>query len=73
MAYDEKISGVQGYDRPRRGSGERSPAPDADEFTKISKKHLRKLKNALFFPIYQKKVQSSRLDFCGLGRKIQFF
>ena len=34
----KNFGGVQGFGRPRRGSGGRSPPPDAGEFSKICKK-----------------------------------
>ena len=51
----EKISGVQGYGRPRRGSGGAAPRTP-ENFRKFAKKFLRKLQKMNYFSIFFKEI-----------------
>ena len=62
---------LQGYGRPRRGSGRRSH-PDAGEFSKICRKNfLIKLQEMHYFSLFFKKLQNYVLSFCAFGPRTQ--
>ena len=71
MAYAGKSSGVQGYGWPRRWSRGGAPPPGHRKiFENLQKKFLKKIaKNALFWPIFQRKFKNPPLDFRAFGRK----
>ena len=71
VAYAGKnFGGVQGYGRPLRESGGLSP-PDAEKFSKICKKCLKKIaKNALFLH-FSKNLANHALIFRAFRRKLE--
>ena len=68
MAYTGKISGVQGYCRPRSGPGAgalRTP----ENFQKFVKDSLRKFQKCSIFAYFAKKIQNHALHFRAFVRK----
>ena len=64
----EKISGVQGYGRPRRGSGGVAPLTP-ENFRKFAKKFLKKIaKRGVFSPILQRNFKTLRKIFARLTK-----
>ena len=51
----EKVSGVQGYGRPRRGSGGGAPRTP-ENFRKFANNLLRKLQKMPYFSIFSKEI-----------------
>ena len=65
----EKISGVQGYGRPRRGSGGVAPGTP-ENFRKFAKIFIKKIaKNALFWPTFQRKFKKPSVKFSRVWAK----
>ena len=68
----KRFRGVQGYGRPRRGSGGADRPGRRRNFLKFAKNSLRKLLNMHYFSLFFKKFQNYALHFCAFGRKTQF-
>ena len=62
VAYaGKKFPGVQGYGRPRRGWGRRSPPPGLRRiFENLQRIPLENCKNAVFSPILQTNFKTQR-------------
>ena len=70
VEYAGKNFGGQGFGRPRRGCGGRSP-PDAGEFSKICKKiFLKKLQKCIILAYFSKKFKKPCLTFSRIWKKI---
>ena len=70
----ENISGVQGYYRPRKGSGSGAEPPGHRRiFENLEKTFLRKWKHCIIFVYFSNKFPKPALNFCVFWRKTQFF
>ena len=63
------MGGVQGYGRPRRGSGGGAPRMP-EKFRKFAK-YFRKIAKTHHFSLFFKIFTNPMLNFCSFGRKIQ--
>ena len=69
-ACRKKFREVQGYGRPRRGSGGGAPQTP-ENFLKFAKKFLRKLQKCIILGYFSKNLTNHALVFRAFGRKTQ--